>query len=250
MINVLASGCNGRMGQLICRMIENEFDMQVTCGFDNGDYNITNQLFPVHKCLSKITEPIDAIIDFSSPLATRELLGFACDIKCPMVIGTTGITTEDMERMKEVSKKIPIFYSANMSYTVAVFRHLAEIAAPLLEHEYDIEICEIHHRGKSDSPSGTAKMIAESINESVGNSMQITYGRNDKRQSNEIGITSLRGGGVCGIHEVHFLGQSDSIQLTHTAYDRSSFAEGAIKATKFVASKEIISGLYGMGDLF
>lgn len=249
--NVLVSGCNGHMGQILCRLISESPDMEVIAGVDVNTYQ--GSYYPVFSAPSKISVGkiygVSVIIDFSSPKATSSLIDFATEERKPLVIATTGVSEDDVAKMKEASKKIPIFYSANMSYDVCVFQRILEVAVPLLKNA-DIEITEEHHNRKADSPSGTAKMLADVVNESLGNEKTIIYGRTSRREPNEIGISSVRGGNVCGTHTVHFFGENDILEIKHTALSRDVFAEGAIRAAKFITEEGRKSGLYTMEDLF
>ncbi len=251
MKNVLVSGCNGAMGQILCRLIEADPDMNVRAGVDVNTYqsdyysvaSTPFELFPRDVIKS------DVIIDFSSPKATSALIDFAVKEGIPLVIGTTGISKEDEAKMKEAAKEIPVFYSKNMAYDVCVFKRILEVAVPLLKGT-DIEIAEEHHRRKKDSPSGTAIMLAETINKILNNEMKNVYGRTEKREPNEIGISSVRGGTICGTHTVKFIGENDIFEIKHTALSREMFAEGAIKAAKFITEEGRKPGLYTMDDLF
>lgn len=247
MRKVLVSGCNGHMGQIVCRMIEGDPDMRVVCGVD---VNTTpNQIFPVYDLVNLVLEEPDVIIDFSSAAAVKELLEFAQCHSCPIVIATTGLSDEVLSQMREVSQSVPVFRSANMSYDICVLQRILEVAVPLLKSA-DIEISEQHHRRKADSPSGTAKMLADTINDALETKRTIIYGRSGKRQEEEIGISSVRGGNVCGTHTIHFFGENDTLEITHIAHSRDGFAEGAIRAAKFITSEGITPGLYTMKDLF
>ena len=167
----------------------------------------------------------------------------------PIVIATTGFSEEEEEKIKEYSKKIPIFKSANMSYDIMIMRKLLQWLAPLLK-DTDIEITETHHNRKVDSPSGTAEMLADSINASLGNSLHREYNRHDKREKrekNEIGMHSIRGGNIVGEHTVQFFGEFETFELKHTSYSRNVFAEGAIKAANFLVTMP--DGLYNMEDM-
>jgi 4-hydroxy-tetrahydrodipicolinate reductase len=155
-----------------------------------------------------------------------------------------------MEAVMEASKKIPVFRSANMSYGINVMIKLIEKAAELLEDGYDIELMEKHHSKKVDSPSGTAKMLLRSINDTLNNKCNLVHGRegNDTmRQEKEIGVHAIRGGTIAGEHEVMFAGVDEIIQIRHTATSKKVFAIGSIKAAEFMAGKE--PGFYDMNDM-
>lgn len=252
MKNVLVSGCNGAMGQILCRLIEADPDMKVIAGVDLLNTSIGNFFSVASDCSmvpGKTANKTEVIIDFSSPKATSALINFAQSWEIPLVIGTTGISKEDETKMEDAAKVIPVFYSKNMAYDVCVFKRILEVAVLLLKGT-DIEIAEEHHRRKKDSPSGTAIMLAETINKILNNEMKIVYGRTEKREPNEIGISSVRGGTICGTHTVKFIGENDIFEIKHTALSREMFAEGAIKAAKFITEEGRKPGLYTMDDLF
>lgn len=251
MKNVLVSGCNGAMGQILCRLIEEDRDMEVLMGVDP---NISgNEKYPVISDLSEIlrktANKISVIIDFSTKEATSKLIRFAIAEGKPIVIATTGISKKDEAIMKKAAEEIPVFYSQNMAYDVCVFKRVLEVAVPLLKNA-DIEVAEEHHRRKKDSPSGTAIMLANTINKILNNEKEIVYGRTEKREPNEIGISSVRGGTICGTHTVKFIGENDIFEIKHTALSREMFAEGAIRAAKFITKRGRKPGLYTMDDLF
>lgn len=251
MKKVLVSGCNGHMGQILCRLIAEDPDMEVAAGVDVNTNPITD--YPVYSDIhlvgNKLYYKPNVVIDFSSPEATPQLIAYAVCHRIPLVIATTGIPDKDVALMRDAAKQIPIFYSANMSYDVCVFKRILEVAVPLLK-EADIEISEEHHRRKADSPSGTAKMLAYTINDNLDVVREIVYGRTSKRDVDEIGISSVRGGNVCGVHTVHFFGENDILEIKHTALSRDVFAEGAIRAAKFLMEDGREPGYYTMDDLF
>lgn len=247
MLEVMVNGCSGKMGQIVCDLVEQSKDFVLKCGFDR---NVTGEFaFPVFNKIENITEKPDVIIDFSVPVATFNILEYAVSNHVPIVIATTGFSEEEEEKIKEYSKKIPIFKSANMSYDIMIMRKLLQWLAPLLK-DTDIEITETHHNRKVDSPSGTAEMLADSINASLGNSLHREYNRHDKREKrekNEIGMHSIRGGNIVGEHTVQFFGEFETFELKHTSYSRNVFAEGAIKAANFLVTMP--DGLYNMEDM-
>lgn len=204
---------------------------------------------PVYNDLSKIKEHIDVIVDFSHVHATLEILKFADSNHIPVVIATTGFNSEQENILKDYSKHLPIFRSANMSFDVNLMCKIVAEIAPLLVGA-DVEITETHHRNKVDAPSGTALLLADHINEALGGKMRYVYNRHDlsqKRGDDEIGITSVRGGNIVGEHTVQFFGENDTFEIKHTSYSRSVFAEGAVKAVRFIADKA--DGMYGMKNL-
>lgn len=248
MLKVLINGCNGKMGQEVARRIKETEEVETLCGVDRVDTG--DNSFPVFQKIDDINLEPDVIIDFSIPKATFAILEYAKKNKIPTVIATTGFSEEENKIIEEYSKKIPIFKSANMSYEINL---MAKIVANIAKNmpESDIEIVETHHNRKIDSPSGTALILADSINESLNNEMVYEYDRHrkrEKRTKKEIGIHSIRGGTEVGKHTVTFFGQNESFEITHNVTSRSVFADGAIKAAKFLVNKE--EGFYNMNNLF
>ena len=248
MIKVLINGCNGKMGFEVAKQIYNTDNIDVLCGVDRIDTG--DNKFPVYTEINDIQEIPDVIIDFSIPSATFNILEFAKEHHVPIVIATTGFSAEEEEKIKEYAKFIPIFKSANMSYEINLMaKVLADISKKL--NDSDIEIIETHHNRKIDSPSGTALLLAESINNALDNKMYYEYDRHSKREKrnkNEIGIHSIRGGNEVGKHSVIFFGENESLEITHNVTSRSVFAKGSVKAAQFIVLKD--NGLYNMNDMF
>lgn len=245
-VKVLVGGCNGRMGQILCRLIDESENFQVQYAYDKTAWEWPS--YCVCTNLDDIDDDLpDIIIDFSSPQGTIELLEFAKHFSIPIVIATTGLTENDNVLIREASELIPIFQSANMSLGINLMKRTVKKLAPALEAA-DIEIWEAHHNKKKDSPSGTALLLANSINDSLGNTRRIVYGRTGTREANEIGICSTRGGNIPGTHTVHFFLGNETIEITHTDHSPDVFAEGALKAAEFLLNKNE-RGLYGMDDM-
>lgn len=246
-MKVLVNGCNGRMGQEVAKEIKLAQDMDVVCGVDRIDTG--DNPFPVFTKVSDIHILPDVIIDFSVPQATFEILEFAKKNKIPVVIATTGFSDSENKKIEKYAENLPIFKSANMSYEINLMAKMVSELALKLENP-DIEIVETHHNRKIDSPSGTALILADSINQALDNEMTYEYNRHSKREKRtkkEIGIHSIRGGTEVGKHTVIFFGDNESFEITHNCTSRSVFARGAIKAAQFVMHKE--NGLYSMNDL-
>ena len=247
MLKVLINGINGRMGQEVLKQVNVSDEFVVCCGVDKFSKNEFN--FPTYNDINSIKETPDVIIDFSVPEASMNILEFAKSKKIPTVIATTGFSDEELSIIKQYSNEIPIFRSGNMSYEINI---MAEIVAKLATQlkDSDIEIVETHHRNKIDSPSGTALILADSIDDALNNEMIYQYNRHSvrqKRPKKEIGIHSIRGGTEVGKHSVLFLGENEKLEITHTVTSRSIFANGALKAAKFLVKQD--NGLYNMKDL-
>lgn len=241
---VLISGCNGTMGQLVCKAVNESDDLYVLNGFDK---QATVNEFPVYSDTWEIDERSDIIIDFSKPEGTKAIAEYAYFQGIPIVIATTGLDREIQEMIRGYANRIPIFQSANFSPDMHILKNMLRIIAPQLA-DTDIEISEIHHNRKTDCPSGTADMLADTINEALENQKEKTYGRKGKRKNHEIGLSSIRGGNVTGEHTIYFFSAYETLKIEHIAYSRKVFAEGAVKAARFLLTKK--PGFYGMEDLF
>lgn len=244
MINILISGALGKMGRKVYSALDKSGAVAV-CGVDKS---VGKTDFPLYSSFSEVKEKVDVIIDFSAADNLKSILDFAVERKCGAVLCATGYGENDALLIEEVSETVPLFRSANMSLGVNVIIDLVKKAAAVLS-DFDAEIVEMHHNQKTDAPSGTALMIAEAVKE-VLPSRYLVYGRNGftgKRDKNEIGVHSLRGGTVVGEHEIIFAGTNERISISHSAEDRSVFAEGAVKAALYISTKK--NGLYDMNDL-
>lgn len=245
-MKILLSGASGKMGGEIIKAIESNKEFEIVCGFDavEGDRG-----FPIYNDINKINEKVDVIIDFSVPIATFKILEYARKTKTPIVIATTGFIQEQLDMIKEYSKEIPIFRSANMSLDINLMADIVKKVAEVLTNT-DIEIIETHHNRKVDSPSGTAVLLADSINEVFENKKTYNFERmqkREKRDKNEIGFSSIRGGNIVGEHTVAFFGESETLEITHKAYSRQVFAEGALKAAEYIVKQQ--PGLYNMKNI-
>ncbi len=247
MIKVMVSGCNGKMGKELINSIDNFEGFVLVSGFDFKDIGINT--FPVYNNISQISQTPDVIIDFSFPVCTLEILKYATKSKVPIVIATTGFLPEQMSRIKQASKFIPIFQSYNMSYTINLIKKVvAQIATAMPDS--DIEIVETHHKNKIDAPSGTAISLADAISSALPYDTSYVFNRhvsNKKRCKGEIGFSSIRGGNIVGEHSVKFFGEHETLEITHSTYSRSVFVEGALKAAKFLVSQ--VPGIYNMDHL-
>lgn len=210
-----------------------------------------NKEFVVTGFADELTDETgDVIIDFSHFSRLETLLNYAENKKIPLVIATTGYSDEIFEKIKKASENIPILLSSNMSLGINLMQSVLEKIVPILYGSYDIEVVEAHHNKKIDSPSGTAKTLIEVIEKSCKETLKKEYGREGihKREKNEIGVHSLRGGTIVGEHSVLFCGNDEIIEIKHTAMSKKIFAEGALKGAKFLANKKL--GLYSMKDIF
>ena len=247
MVKIILNGCGGRMGKVITELIKERDDMKIVAGID---IQTGSEDYPVYPSLANCEQTGDVVIDFSNPEVVPRLIRDAVEKELPVVIATTGLSQEDIVLIEEASKKIALFRSANMSLGINLLQQLAQQAAKVLGDRFDVEIFEKHHNRKKDSPSGTALMLADSINEVKEKKLDYIYGRqgNDAlRKPGEMGIHAFRGGTIVGEHDVYFAGTDEVIKLSHKAYSRQIFATGAIAAAKFLNTCQ--PGIYNMQDL-
>ena len=246
MLKIILNGCNGKMGKVITDIVTRRNDCAIVAGVDreltqNGPY-------PVFQSLEDIHVEADVVIDFSNPAALDGLCSFCRERHLGIVIATTGFTAEQTAQIKQLACNVPVFFSFNMSLGINLLAELARKAAAVLEG-FDIEIIEKHHNQKIDAPSGTALMIAEEIKrvKTDGELIFDRTKRREKRKPSEIGMHCVRGGSICGDHEVMFAGENEIITISHHAQSREVFASGAIKAAEFMVGKS--AGLYSMEDM-
>ena len=248
MVKIIMHGYNGKMGKIICDLVEKEQDCEIVAGIDIVE---SNETFPVYTDLNDCDMPADVIIDFSTASAVPAILDFAVSKKIPIVICTTGLSEETLKLIDDASNKIPVFRSANMSLGINLIATLLKKAVKLLDDaNFDIEIIEKHHNQKIDAPSGTALLLADAINETMNNKYNYVYDRSSvrqKRDKKELGIHAVRGGTIVGEHSVMFAGKDEVIEFNHSATSKEVFAVGAIKAAKFMKGKS--NGKYDMQDV-
>lgn len=248
MTKIILSGSGGQMGCTLVRTVSERNDCTVVAGISKNSNGSCS--FPIFNFPNEINVDADVIIDFSNPALLDPLLSFAIRKKMPIVICTTGFSDEQINKIKEASTLIPIFFSGNMSIGVNLLIELAKKAAMALGTSFDIEIIEKHHNKKIDAPSGTALMIADAINSVNNRNLKYVYDRHPirtPRNSNEIGIHSVRGGTIVGEHDVIFAGKDEVLTLSHSAQSKRIFAIGALNAAVFLLKKGV--GLYTMSDL-
>ena len=249
MTNIIMNGCNGRMGRMITDIANKDTDVQIVAGIDAYD-KVAND-YPVFTNIFDCNVDADVIIDFSTASAVDDLLKYAVEKKIPVVLCTTGLTSEQLDNVQKASEKVAILKSANMSLGINTLMKILKVATEVLANRgYDIEIVEKHHNQKLDAPSGTALALADCINQVLNNEYDYTYDRSsrrEKRPDKEIGISAVRGGTIVGEHEVIYAGIDEVIEIKHTAYSRAVFAKGAVDAAKYLASKE--TGMYNMADV-
>jgi len=248
MINVILCGANGKMGHTLAKIISEDKSVNVACGVDINTAQYDS--FPIYESINDYKDKADVIIDFSHPSCLDGILEYAVKTCTPAVLCTTGLSKQQMDKITEYSKKVPLFFSANMSLGVNLIINLVSQAAKILQDRFDIEIIEKHHNQKIDAPSGTALAIADAITKSVDYEAEYVYDRHSvrkKRDAKEIGIHAIRGGNIVGEHSVIFAGTDEVVELNHQATSKDVFAVGAVSAAKFLASQP--AGLYNMTNL-
>ena len=249
MLNIILNGSNGRMGQVLTKLISERDDMRVAAGVSKSGVQLSD--FPVYKTPDDIKESADVVIDFSNFSAVPAIVDWCAAHKTPIVVATTALNDECSEKIAEASKLIPVFKSANMSLGINALAKALKAVTPALEADFNVEIIEKHHKGKLDSPSGTAIMLADVVNGASSNEKNYIYGRHSKHDEfsmDNIGIHAVSGGTIPGTHTVLYCGPDETIELTHTAFSRDIFGNGAIKAAEFIADNRA-PGMYSMDDI-
>ncbi|MCA6071136.1 MAG: 4-hydroxy-tetrahydrodipicolinate reductase [Endomicrobium sp.] len=250
-MRITICGAAGRMGQAIIAVAKADPDIQIAGALEyDGNEAIAagGPIIASIKDLEKFLTETDVVIDFTNPESALKNLETAKKYNAPFVIGTTGFTQEQKNTISEIAKSIPVVFSPNMSVGVNILFKLVEEVAKKIP-DYDIEIVELHHNKKKDSPSGTAAKLAEVAASALGENINNVgvYGRhssNKARKKGEIGVLSVRAGDIIGDHSVYFAGPGERIELTHRAHSRDTFAAGAVRAAKWVVGQK--PGLYDM----
>jgi 4-hydroxy-tetrahydrodipicolinate reductase len=242
MINILVTGSRGRMGQTVASCVSEDSETRIAAGIDLGD------------SLEAALVKSDLVIDFTLPSFTDELIEGCLEHGKGLVMGTTGHDDKQLDLIREAAKKIPIVHAPNYSIGVNTLFWLTKKATEILGDGFDLEVIEMHHRHKKDSPSGTARRLAEILAEGRGLSYDThcrhgRFGEVGARTSAEIGVHAIRGGDVVGDHTVVYAGEGERIELTHKASSRLTFAMGAVRAAKWIAAQELASGLFDMQDV-
>ncbi|MBN2817005.1 MAG: 4-hydroxy-tetrahydrodipicolinate reductase [Campylobacterales bacterium] len=251
MIKVGVFGASGRVGKLLLENLKDIPDMSLSSVYvrNSLDFAIDPSVL-VTSDMHSFLNASDIVVDFSLPDACEELLEAALKAPKPLVIGTTGLNTHQLNLMKNASEIMPILYATNMSLGVALLNKLVKQASAALEG-FDIEIVEMHHKFKKDAPSGTALTLAESA--ASGRGLELDKVRVSGRDGNigertqdEISVMALRGGDIVGRHTVGFYNEGEFIELNHTATSRATFSKGALRAAKWLHSQ--VPGFYSIAD--
>ncbi len=262
MIRTGVTGATGRMGRIVIQRVMAASGFELVAAFERKDspgigvpLGDSSSLrggnrIRIESMREDSLRGLDVLIDFTAPQATLEHVEKAEKAKVAMVIGTTGVEEKGERSIKKASSRIPIVMAPNMSVGANLLFELTRLAGSTLL-KYDAEIVEAHHRMKKDAPSGTARRLAQEIARARGwDTSSFVYGRKgtaDSRREREIGIHALRAGDIVGRHNVIFSGPGETVELVHQALSREAFAEGAIRAARFIVKKK--RGLYDMRDV-
>ncbi len=263
MVKAIVAGAGGRMGGRIIHMIHQSKGVTLAAAFEHPEHPGVNRDvgqvvglgetgIKIARSLEEIMDLGDVIIDFTAPEATLENIRKASPRGVSMVIGTTGITGDNLRELTELAKSIRCVMAPNMSVGVNVMFRIAAEMAKFLGKDYDMEILEVHHRLKKDAPSGTAMRLAQILADSVDRNLEkvAVYQRKGmigQRNDEEIGIQTWRAGDITGEHTVMFGGIGERLELTHRAHNRDNFARGAVRAATWVVNQP--AGLYDMQDV-
>lgn len=260
MIKIAVNGACGRMGTRIVALVCEDPELQLVAALEREGHPSLGKDAGIIAGFGEIDLKVsaalhveaDVLIEFSSPEAAIKIAEVCAKRKTALVIGTTGLTSPQHEKIREFSQRIPCIVSPNMSVGVNVLFDVVSHMARMLGNDFDIEIVETHHRFKKDSPSGTALRLAEKICAATQKEMDkdVIYGRQGltgERPAGQIGIHAVRSGDVVGDHTVVFGSMGERIEITHKAHTRDTFVRGAIRAAKFLAKKP--QGMYSMADV-
>ena len=249
MTRIIMHGACGRMGRVISDIVKEDADAEIVAGIDIAGRDDAG--YPVFTDINACDVEADVIIDFTTASAVDGLLDYAVKKNLPVVLCSTGLSTEQLDKVRETSAEIAILKSANMSLGVNTILGLLKSATKVfVPAGFDVEIVEQHHHNKLDAPSGTAIALADAINEAADGQFEYIYNRSDRRAARdkkELGISAVRAGSIPGTHDVIFAGQDEVIEIRHIAYSRSIFGVGAVSAAKFLAGKK--PGMYDMQDV-
>ncbi|CAB3641267.1 4-hydroxy-tetrahydrodipicolinate reductase [Trinickia soli] len=261
-MKIAIAGASGRMGRMLIEAVLNESDATLAgaldrpgapqLGEDAGAFLGQRTGVALTDDIEQVFAQADCLIDFTRPEGTMTYIDAALRHGKKLVIGTTGMSETQREAVRAAGEKIGIVFAANMSVGVNVTLKLLEFAARHFATGYDIEIIEAHHRHKVDAPSGTALAMGEAIAGALGRDLKqcAVYGRNGvtgERDPSTIGFSAIRGGDIVGDHTVLFAGTGERIEITHKSASRVSYAQGALRAARFLAERD--AGLYDMQDV-
>lgn len=263
MIKVIVSGAAGRMGTRIINVIQETEGITLVGALERHEHPVIGQDVgigvgvgrlgvKVVGDMTKVIKKADCVIDFSNPDASMKNLEVAVRYDKAMVIGTTGFSSHQRERLRELAQRTRVVAAPNMSIGVNLLLKVISDIASILGNDYDVEIIEAHHRLKKDAPSGTAIRMAEVIAHALGRDLDkvAVYGRKGiigERKPQEIGMQTIRAGDIVGDHTVLFAGLGERVEITHRVHSRDTFAKGAVRAALWVVNQP--RGLYDMQDV-
>jgi 4-hydroxy-tetrahydrodipicolinate reductase len=261
-LRVAIAGATGRMGRTLIESVLRAPDTRLAAaleqsgnsaiGKDAGEFAGEASGVRIADDIEKALAGADVLIDFTRPTGTLQHLAACLKLGRKLVIGTTGFDDAQLASIRDASSKIAIAMAPNFSVGVNVTFRALEVAAKALKDDYEVEIVELHHRHKIDAPSGTALRMGEVVAKALGRDLKATaiYGREGvtgERKRETIGFSALRGGDAVGDHTVMFIGEGERLEITHRAWSRATYAQGALQAARFIAAKT--SGLYDMQDV-
>lgn len=260
-MRIAIAGANGRMGRMLIEAVLSSHDMQLTVALDHagseaigkdaGAFLGKETGVLISDDLSQLQQA-DCLIDFTRPEGTMNHVAACLAHNCQLIIGTTGFSEEQKARIQQAAEQIAIVFAPNMSVGVNVTLRLIELAAKLMQEGFDAEVFEAHHRNKVDAPSGTALAMGEAIAKTWGVNLNdvadwTRYGHTGAREDGRIGFSVVRGGDIIGDHTVYFCGEGERIEITHRSSNRTTYAQGSLRAARFLKGKS--HGLYTMQDV-
>ena len=258
---VIIMGAHGRMGATLCKLALEDPDLELAAAVDLSQYQeeLSKELsagcmvaYDVDNVLDNF--PNAVVVDFTSPQGTLQVVQAAKKNSNPVVIGTTGLDSNQQSKLSESAEELPLFWAPNMSVGINVLLEILPRLTGMLGELYDVELSEIHHKHKKDAPSGTALKLAQVLSKAKNWELEQVMrpcreGMIGERPKDEIGVQTLRGGDVVGEHTVYFFGPGERIDVTHRAHSRETFAQGALRAAKWL-KKQSPGKLYSMADMF
>ena len=247
MLRIILIGATGAMGRTIADLVEENDNYKIVAGLaDKAD---NSQAFSIYDKFTDIKEEGDVIIDFSSRYLLDDIIAFTKEKSYPVVFATTGYTEEDLAKIEKLRSSVAFIQEGNYSLGINVMIDLAEKLAKDLK-DFDIEIVESHHNKKKDNPSGTANMIFDGVNKGRDGKLvkkMRNFSHDDRRNPNEVGISSIRAGSIVGEHRLVLAGLDETIEIKHQAASKKIFANGALKAASFLQGKK--PGRYDFKDI-
>lgn len=257
-VNIVLTGANGRMGRTLYGLFSANPDFQVAALVCREEELAEVRAYTGREAFTDLAAALDGVespvvVDFTAPEASLGFARVAAERGAAQVVGTTGLNGEQRAELAALAEKTPILWSPNMSVGVNVLLKVLPELTRLLGDGYDVEVMEIHHNKKKDSPSGTAVRLGEALAEAKGWEYRdvarcCREGIIGERPHREIGMQTLRGGDVVGVHTVYFFGPGERIEVTHQAHSRENFAAGALRAAKWLAGQPA-GRLYGVNDM-